>query len=190
MGLIYTSMVDFSTLSVPEFEKHKEEWRAAEKWLDDNKDWTARVKSPDRKVLLGLFTVGASGMMEEVNELLIWDTSSIVKALKKYCKTKKLEYYSYNWLYASPDVKSFPQEHDTPQSLGWPEHERAVISFVLGSEFRSRVFSNEPRPVTHGKMPRGRTQIHVRYVPYAHASAVAVARCSVLVQNSVTSKRF
>jgi hypothetical protein len=183
-------MADLSTLNVSEFEEHKEEWRAAEQWLDDNKEWTTRVDSPDGKFLLGVFTVGASGMMEIVSEVLIFHTSSIIGSLKKYCKKTQREYYSYNWLYASPDVKDFPEENDTPQSLGWPSHGCAVISFVPGTEFRKMVFGNEPRPVTHGKMPRGREKIDMRYVPYAHASAVAVASCAVPVHTSVPRKRF
>lgn len=184
-----------STLDMSDFEQHKEEWRAAEKWLEDSKEWNTRVKSPDGKFLLGVFTVGASGMMEIVNEVLIWDTSSIIGSLKKYCKKTGLNYYAHNWLYASKDVKDFPEVKDTPQSLGWPSNGCAVISFVLGEDFRKRLRSPEPMPVTHGKMPRGRKQIDMRYIPYtpkphASASEVPVPTCPVPVQLWVPPKRF
>jgi hypothetical protein len=181
------SMVDMS-----DFEQHKEEWRAAEQWLEDSKEWTAGVKSPDGKFLLGVFTVGPSGNMVLVYEVLMWWDTNIIKSLKKYCEKKDLSYYGHRWFYASPDVKDFPQEQDTPQSLGWPSNGSDVISFVLGTDFRERVFNHsKPRPVTHGKMPRGRKKIDMSYLPFAHAPvAVAAASCPVPVHLWVPPKRF
>ena len=178
LGLLDTSMVELSMLNVSEFENHKEEWRVAEQWFHDNKELSTRVNSSDGKFLLGVFTVGASGTMELFSEVLIYHTDKIIISLKRYCKRQKMNYSSYNWLYASPDVKDFPEEMDTPQSLGWPSSGCAVISCILCTEFQDKGFGNVPRPVTHGKMPRVRMQIDVRRAPYARASAdCAVPMC-------------
>lgn len=184
-----------STVDMSAYEQHKEEWRAAEKWLEDSKEWNTRVKNPDGKFMLGVFTVGAGGNMVLVNEVIMWHHADIIESLKRYCKKKDLNYYAHNWLYASKDVKYFPQEKDTPQSLGWPVNGCAVISFVLGEDFRKSIRNPAPMPVTHGKMPGGRKQIDMRYIPYmpnphAHASTAPVATCPAPVNLSVPPKRF
>jgi len=105
--------------------------------------------------------------------------------LKKYYKKKGKNYYEYNWLYASGDVKNFPDEKDTPGSLGWISGGCAVISWILGEDFRKRAFNNALRPVTHGKMSRPRQHFVSLDVPYARSSASASASAAVSARCSV-----
>jgi len=171
--MIDTSMSSSTSHTVKslDFEEEKGEWSAAELWLEDR----INKQVADGKFLLGVFTVGPSGQMQLQNEVTIWYDADIISMLQKYCKRKGLSYFAHNWLYASADVKDFPEKEDTPKSLGWTNGGCAVISCILGEDFRKHVFNKAPRPVTHGKMSRPRQHFVVGYAPYARASASATA---------------
>ncbi len=165
------------------FEQDKGEWIDAELWLEE------KHKVPDGKFLLGVFTVGETGQMQLKNELIIWHKAKIIPMLEKYAKMKNMKYYEYNWSYGACDDKDFPEENDTPESLGWTSGGCAVISCILGEDFRKCVFSNAPRPVTHGKMSRRRQHFVARYVPHARsASDTPSASCSVPVCKNTWKK--
>ena len=138
------------TVNIFDFEEDKGEWIAAQLWLEDSNN----KQVPDGKFLLGVITVGPTGQMQLQTEVTIWYNAEIISMLKKYCNKMGKNNYEYNWLYASADVKDFPDDEDTPQSLGWTSGGCAVISCILGEDFRKHVFSSTPGPVTHGKMSR------------------------------------
>ena len=173
-------MARVDLLCMEEFEPDTGEWNAAKKWLEEmsvSSEWKSKVswkkkeEPPRAKFLLGIFVVGENGKMELHKQLVLYHHQKITDVLQVYCKTFDIKYFQHNWVYASDETKDYPEEGDTPESLGWPKNGCAVISCIFGEDFRKSVFARAPRPVTHGKMSRLRKD----FVPSAD---VPECKCS------------
>lgn len=178
----------------PELLHDNGEWSVGQKWLYDNAAWTfasdAYKTQADNceRFMIGVFVMGSTGQMELNATIYVKYTTKIRKALSGYCRNKGIDFLDYHWLYASDMNRSYPLEEDTPKSLGWPANGCAIISCILGRDYREKRYGSAPAPVSIGKIPR--KKIDMRYVPYAHASAVAVASCAVPVNTWASPRRF